>query len=139
MNLPSQESEENTPLQEEQNLPRLYTKRLILIFSLLFSTIFGAALLISNLRHLGKRTAAGWVLLFAIGYLLATAVIMEANKLSPSLSVVANVLGAAILNEYFWNKYIGSDTEFEAKNWFKPAAVSVLIAVIVFSLMMLAG
>lgn len=117
----------------DQELPKLYSKRLILGFSIFFSTIFAAALLIANLRKLEKQAAAAWVLLFAMGYLVATAVIMAVFNIAPQLSVVANVVGAAILNEFFWNKYLGSEIEFEKKSWVKPAIISVLIALCLFS------
>lgn len=136
MNFPTQESEENSITREEQTLPKLYSKGLILIFSILFSTIFAAALLVSNLRRLGKKAAAAWVLAFALTYIVATALVMQAFNLSPSLTLIANVIGAAILNEVFWNKYIGSDTEYEKKSWIKPTAISVGIVIVMFSLMM---
>lgn len=138
MNFEPRGAEENTTDAEEQNLPQLYSKTLILIFSIFFSPIFAAVLLFSNLKSLGKKSAAWWVLLFAIGYLLATAVVMSLFNLSPSLSLIANVIGAAILNEYFWNKYIGSETEFQKKSWIRPVAISVFIVLVMFSLMMMA-
>ncbi|WP_051205312.1 hypothetical protein [Salinimicrobium xinjiangense] len=120
----------------EQRLPELYSKSLILIFAILFSTIFAAALLIVNLRTLGKIKEAGWVLLFAIAYIIATALVMQGFSLSPSMTIVANVLGAAILNEFFWNKYIGSDFAYKKKSWIKPTLISIGIALIFFLLLM---
>jgi hypothetical protein len=138
MNFQPGEVEETVNGNEEQNLPKLYSKTVILVFSIFFSTIFAAALLFSNLKSLGKKSAAWWVLLFAVGYLFATAIIMAVFNLSPTLSVIANVIGAAILNEYFWNKYIGSETEFEKKSWTRPVAISIFIVLVMFSLMMMA-
>ena len=120
----------------EQNLPQLYSKTLILIFAILFSTIFAAILLMMNLRELGKKKEAVWVMLFAIGYLFATAIVMQAFSLSPVMTVIANVIGAAILNEFFWNKFIGSDFSFEKKSWIKPTLISVGIALL-FSFLLL--
>ena len=139
MELDSPQPETNILAEQEQELPKLYSKRLILSFSIFFSTIFAAALLISNLRRLEKQAAAAWVLLFAIGYLVATAIVMTAFNLAPSLNVVANVIGAAILNEFFWNKYLGSEIEFEKKSWIKPAIISAGIAIAVLSLLFMAG
>lgn len=120
----------------EQRLPELYSKGLILIFAILFSTIFAAALLMINLKILGKIKEAGWVLLFAIFYVIATAIVMQVFSLSPSMTIIANVIGAAILNEFFWNKYIGSDFDFEKKSWIKPTLISVGIALLFFFLLM---
>ncbi len=126
------EQEDNS----EQNLPELYSKTLILMFAILFSTIFAAALLIVNLRSLGKNKPALLVGLFAFTFVIATAVVMQVFSLSPTLSIVANVIGAAILNEFFWNKYIGSDFAFEKKSWIKPTLISIAIALIFFLMLM---
>lgn len=125
--------EEENP---EHRLPELYSKTLILIFAILFSTIFAAALLIVNLRTLGKNKEAGWVLLFAIFYLIGTGVVMQAFSLAPSMTIVANVIGAAILNEFFWNKFIGSDISYKKKSWIKPALIVVGIVMLFFFMMM---
>lgn len=120
----------------EENLPELYSKNLILIFAILFSTIFAAALLIVNLRKLGKSKAALWVALFTLAYMVATALVIQGFSLSPSLTFVANVIGAAILNEYFWNKFIGREFEFRKRSWIKPTLISIAIAVGFFLLLM---
>lgn len=120
----------------EKKLPELYSKTLILMFAILFSTIFAAALLMVNLRSLGKNKPTLLVGLFAFLFVIATAVAMQAFALSPSLTIVANVIGAAILNEFFWNKYIGSDFPFKKKSWVKPTLISIAIAMIFFLILM---
>ncbi len=120
----------------EQQLPELYSKTLILIFAILFSTIFAAALLIVNLKSLGKNKQALLVGMFAFAYIIATALVMQAFNLSPTLTIIANVIGAAILNEFFWNRYIGSEFPFEKKNWLKPTLISIAIAIAFFFMLM---
>lgn len=126
---------ENSTIKQEEIVPELYSKTLILLFSILFSTIFSAVLLMLNLKSLGKAKASLQVLLFAILYLVATAIVLQVFKLPPNLTFIANVLGAAILNEYFWNKLIGRDLEYIRKSWVKPTLVSVLIALSFFLLL----
>lgn len=126
----------NPELNNVENPPQLYSKTLILIFSILFSTIFAAALLMLNLRKLQKIKEAFWVLLFSISYMLATAVIIQTFNLSPIMTVIANVIGAAILNEYFWNRYIGGDYHFRKKSWIKPTVISFAIAIGFFLILM---
>ncbi|MGB7842547.1 MAG: hypothetical protein WBL21_07140 [Salinimicrobium sp.] len=120
-----------------QDPPKLYSKTLILVFSLLFSPIFAAVLLMANLRSLGKNKARLQVLIFAVLYLIATGVVIAAFQLPPSLTLIANVIGAAILNEYFWKKHIG-DIDFIKKDWIRPLLISMLIAMVVFFLLALA-
>lgn len=119
---------ENSTLKQEEVVPELYSKTLILMFSILFSTIFSAVLLMSNLKSLGKGKARIQILLFAVLYLVATAIVLQVFNLPPNLTFIANVIGAAILNEYFWNKLIGKDLEYKKKSWIKPTLISVLIA-----------
>lgn len=121
----------------QPEIPELYSKTLILVFAIVFSTIFAAVLLILNLRSLGKRNAGIQVLIFAILYLIATGIIIQTFKLQPGLTVIANVIGAAILNEYFWNKHIGGDLEYKKKGWMKPLMIALLIALSVFFLLMM--
>ena len=131
------QEEEYRELQEEnmdgqrpgEELPQLYSKRLILIFALIFSTIFAAVLLMSNLKSLGKRRESYLVLFFTVFYMMAAVILIQVLGLPPDLTFVANVIGAAILNEFFWNKYIGRDQEFQKKSWVKPAIISLLISI----------
>lgn len=113
----------------EEELPQLYSKRLILIFALLFSTLFAAVLLMSNLKSIGKKRESYLVLFFTFFYMVAVVLLIQMLGLPPDLTFVANVIGAAILNEFFWNKYIGGDTEFQKKSWVKPAIISVLVCI----------
>lgn len=126
---------ENSTLKQEETVPELYSKTLILLFSILFSMIFSAVLLMSNLKSLGKGKARVQVLLFSVLYLVATALALQVFELPLNLTFVANVIGAAILNEYFWNKLIGKDLEYTRKSWVKPLIISVIIALSFFLLL----
>ncbi len=119
-----------------ESTPELYSKVLILVFSILFSPIFAAVLLFFNLRNIGKKKEAVYVLIFGIAYLFITALIIQIFSLDPGLTPVANVIGAAILNEFFWNKFIGRDLEYKKKSWLKPTMVSMLIVMVLFFLLM---
>lgn len=139
MDEPQNTTRQKSNIQNEDEKPHLYSKWLILIFSLLFSPIFAAVLLMLNLKTIGKNKERFYVLLFAVGYLFATAAILQVFNLPPNLTFIANVIGAAILNEYFWNKYIGSEREYVKKSWIKPALVSVAVALFFLLLIMGAG
>lgn len=121
---------------QEEKLPELYSKTLILVFAVLFSTIFAAVLLIMNLRRLGKKKEGMWVLLFSIAYMIATATLLAALNIDAGYSLIANVIGAAILNEYFWNKYIDSDLEFKKKAWMQPILIALAIVLTLAYLLM---
>ena len=133
------EDQQENLVKRQEDLPELFSKTLILIFAILFSVLFAAVLLVINLRSLSKKTQALWVLLFAFGYLVLTALILQATGLDPSWTFVANVIGAAILNEFFWNKFIGRDFEYRKRGWIKPILIAILIAMIFFFLVLQIG
>ncbi len=136
---PKESPRQTEDLRKQQDRPQLYSKTLILIFSLLFSPIFAAVLLMLNLKTVGKNKERTIVLLFAVAYLFATAAILQIFDLPPNLTFIANVLGAAILNEYFWNKYLGRDIDYVKKSWIKPTLISVTVALLFLLLLMGAG
>ena len=133
------EDQQDDFVERQEDLPELFSKSLILIFAILFSVLFAAVLLVINLRRLGKKTESLWVLLFAFGYLVLIALILQSTGLEPSWTFVANVLGAAILNEFFWNRFIGKDFEYRRRGWIKPILIALLIAMIFFFAVMQIG
>ena len=125
--------------EEEKALPGLYSKRLILLFSGFFSILFGAVLLLSNLKQLNEKKGRLQVLIFALIYVSGMIYTINSIKSSVNFSVPLNVLGGLILNEYFWNRYIGKDAEYEKKSWVKPTLISLGITVPIFLLLLYLG
>lgn len=109
-------------------LPELYSKRVITAFCLIFSTLFGAVILMSNLKQ--RDETKGWwqVLLFSILYTIGTIFTVYTTN-SSNFTIPLNILGAVILNEYFWNRYLGKSIEFEKKSWTKPAIISITVTI----------
>ena len=109
-------------------VPELYSKRVIFAFSMIFSTIFGAVILMSNLKTRSEKKGRIQVLIFSIIYTIGT--IISLNSISSTkLTIPLNLLGALILNEYFWNRYLGKDIEFIKKSWIKPAVISLIVCI----------
>lgn len=122
------ENQQEVRSESRKELPRFYSKNVIWVFSILFSTIFGTVILMSNLKAIDEKRGRLQVLLFGIVFTLGTAITIGMNPESTNFSLPLNILGGVILNEYFWNRYIGKETEFEKKKWHKPAIVSILIS-----------
>ena len=129
---PNSETDHNHDEFEDNNIteliPALYSKRVIFMFCLLFSTIFGAVILMSNLNSVKENKGKWQVLLFALLYTAGHAYTVF-NFSTTYIGLMLNLGGALILTEYFWNRYIGMDKEFIRKSWTKPALVSALITV----------
>ena len=115
-----------------ENLPKFYSKRLILVFSGLFSVLFGTVLLLSNLKKSGEKKGIIQVLIFALIYVTGMIITIQTMNANTNLALPLNIAGALILNEYFWNRYIGRETEYEKKSWIKPAIISMCISIPAF-------
>ena len=129
---PNSETDHNHDEFEDNEItelvPALYSKRVIFMFCLLFSTIFGAVILMSNLNSVKENKGKWQVLLFALLYTAGHAYTVF-NFSTTYIGLMLNLGGALILTEYFWNRYIGMEKEFIRKSWTKPALVSALITV----------
>lgn len=118
---------QNPENKDSRDLPKLYSKRVIYAFSIIFSIIFGTVLLMSNLKQTGNKK--GWyeVLIFGIIYTAGLLITAASLNMNTNIGLPLNLLGSLILNEYFWNRYIGKETKFEKKKWYKPAIISLII------------
>jgi hypothetical protein len=132
-------SEETSLVDEEVELPRLYSPGAIFGFSIFFSLIFGAALLATNIRTTGNRRGSWIVVGFSVAYMFLEALVVWQLNRSSSMSLAFNLAGAFILNYYFWPKYIGTQLDYEAKPIWRALIISVLIVLPVLVIMMLFG
>ncbi|SFU72428.1 hypothetical protein SAMN05216480_11659 [Pustulibacterium marinum] len=112
--------------QEEKEEFVLYSKNLILIFCILFSTLFGAALLAYNMKIAGKKQGVTQVLLFALFYVLGGVLISLVFQTDMS-ALFLNVISGFILTEYYWNKHLGATVKYVKKSWVKPTLISLVI------------
>ena len=115
----------------------LYSKKAIYGFSIFSSTIFGAAIMMYNLKILNQPKARIQVLVFAVLYMIFSVLVIEALQASTFTALVLNVTGAFILNEYYWNKFIGKTFKYEPKGLFQAISIAILVVVVIFVLLML--
>jgi hypothetical protein len=115
-------------LTDDINAPLLYSKVVIRVFSILFSTLFGSVLLMTNLKEVKNSTAKIQVLLFGIIYSLLSILLITCLD-TRNLTMPLNFIGSWILSEYFWNKYIGKETIYRKRNWYKALIISILVTI----------
>lgn len=95
------DSEDPANIEFEENeiteiLPEFYSKRVITAFSLIFSTIFGAVILMSNLKKKGEQKGRVQVLIFSIIY--SAGMIFTINSMGTNrLTIPLNILGLLFL------------------------------------------
>lgn len=115
-------------------LPELHSKTVITTFCLLFSTMFGAVLLMYNLKRTKQINAWYQVLSFIILFHLLSALAVNYFNLHAGFGLFFNLIGAFILTEGFWNHYLGKDLKYRKRSWVKPAAISFALTCLILSL-----
>jgi hypothetical protein len=124
-----EEEKKKSFVTDDPNGHELHSKRVITIFSAIFSTIFGAVLMMHNFKEVGNNKARNQVLVFGILYTVASILIINALNIQANLAIVLNFGGAAILTEFFWNKQLGKEIKYRKISWIKPAIISVIITI----------
>ena len=118
---------DNDNFSEELSLPILYSKRAIQGFTVFFSTIFGAILLMQNLKEMNKPVARNQVLVFGISYTIASIILLNYLPKMFFVTLLFNLFGYAILSEYFWNKNLGNQLKYKKKEIWKPLTISFAV------------
>ena len=124
-----EEEKKKSNITDNPNAPELHSKKVIMVFSGLFSTIFGAVLLMYNMKQTKNQTGRIQVLIFGILYTIVTLFVVNLMNIGGNIALIFNIAGGGILTEYFWNKFIGKDFEHRKRSWIKPAIISVLITI----------
>lgn len=124
----------------ENNLPKIYSKRAILGFSIFMSSLFGGILLYFNLIDLKKNKEANIILLISIILTILTYVVVSIpENPKSSLAYFCGLVGGSILSFYFVPKYIPNEETYPKKQIWKPLIVAIIIVVILVSLMIYAN
>jgi hypothetical protein len=124
---------------EDPNAPLLYSKRVLYIFSVLFSTFFGSVLMAMNFYQLKNQKALGLVLGFGFLYAVLTGWLGMLVNAGNGIGIVFNIGGGMILTEYFWPKYIGAERHFRKRSFWIPLALGLLLSAIAIVLIVLAN
>lgn len=108
--------------------PKFYTKGVIIAFSLLLSTFFGALLLSFNLIEAGKKRGIINVILFSVVWNLLLVRFLR-NFIHNTLINfgIINLSGGVILAFLFWKFYLKEIVDFKRKKIWLPL---ILLAVI---------
>jgi hypothetical protein len=132
------ETEELEEQQPQSEKIAIYSKWAILGFSVFFSPFVGSILLMINLRRTGNKMAGYLVLLFGIVYIIAAEIVLvkaaglDITSITPEkllanhqilyYSKALDILGAAILSEYFFRRYF-KDDNYTSRSIFPPLLI----------------
>jgi len=119
---------ERKRIQEDPTIPSYYSQMGIWWFSVLFSVLFGAILLSLNIQNRRDK----WVVIgFGITYFVFIFIMVErvGSSSATLTSIILNSIGGAVLQTYFWNKYIGMRTPYRRKSILIPVLIALGISV----------
>ena len=146
--------EENNGIESlEEDVVEIYSKRAIFWFSIVPMPLFGGILLAINLWNAGYKQAIYIVIGFALIYNIAIEILvswlmeyykiiiplnykMDNNALNEKIvalsgiSIVLNVIGGAMLSQYFFKRYFPDD-DYYPKSITGPIVIA--LAVMIFS------
>ncbi|WP_261512380.1 hypothetical protein [Chryseobacterium paludis] len=124
----------------ENNLPKIYSKKAILGFSILMSTLFGGILLYQNLIDIKKKKEAYMVLGISILITIVTIIIVNIpEEPKSSLAYVCGIAGGSLLSYYFVPTYFPDEEQFPKKKIWKPLIIAVIITAAFVGLIIYAG
>jgi len=126
-------TEENNLTVTELNkddVVKIYSRKVVYAFSVLFAPIFGGVLLRQNLIDTKRKKEANIVLAFSIIFTVLTIIIVNSGVFevrTSSLTFVLNLIWGAVLSEYFFKKYFPNSQHYEYKKIWKALLISVII------------
>jgi len=120
----------------EEKLPKIYSKKAILGFSIFLSTLFGGVLLFQNLLDINKKKEAYLVLGLSILITIFTIFIVNIpEEPKSSLSYICGMAGGILLSYFFVPKYFPDEERYPKKALWKPLIIGAIIVVILVALM----
>ena len=136
--------DDNDTVEQDDSYVEIYSKRAIFWFAILASPVFGAVLLLLNLKAAGLMKGFYTVLAFLVFYMLAVNIFIGRFMLTHKInfnvpdqnlfifygiSLILNVAGAVILTFYFFKKYFPDD-DYYPKSITTPIIITVLTIIV---------
>lgn len=115
--------------------PEYYTTRLIRVFSVLFSVLFGSIMMAMNLSRTPGKKGVMEVIIFGVIY--TTTLIIIGSYLpnnSGGLGIILNLAGGYMLEYFFWNKYIGAETLYKKRSFVVPLIIGIAITAVLIAI-----
>jgi hypothetical protein len=109
-------------------LPSLYSIRSIQLFSVLFSVLAGGILMAINFNRTTQKAEALKVLGFSLIFTLFSFLVFSIiGSQSPVLSIVLNLLGAFLIDQYFWKRVFGEEFKFNKQQIWSALLIALIL------------
>lgn len=116
--------------QNNNSLPKLFSKQAIILLTLLFTPLFGGLVYATNLREVGNRKAVAPTILsmLILNAILFTKVLPTLKGMPLPISWIAlNVIGAIILVMPFWEHQIKNETKYLPEKIWSPLLAGLFL------------
>ena len=111
--------------------PALYTRKVIYVFTVLFSVVFGSIMLAINVSKTPNRSKAILVVLAGLAYTIVLVAIAQKLHLGQGFTIITSVMGAYLMEMLFWDRYIGNSTLYRAKPYWLPLTIALVIVALI--------
>jgi hypothetical protein len=130
--------DKNTFRETDDQLPLLFPRWSIFLFTLIASPFVGSLLMSFNFYKTGHKQVIAFCVLFGLtltilGTLLGYAAGIENIR---NVQFIGNIVSAVILDQIFWIRYYGKDFNYRKKTIWAPLGI-ILVISILLSLYML--
>jgi hypothetical protein len=118
---------------EDNVVPRLYSKWVILFFSMFGSVVMGALLYARNLKEIGRSNHAWLTVGGAVAYLMLLGRIgygFTFDRFYQFLPI--NIIAAVMLVGPMWNFHFTKISDFKVRSFWLPALLLMLVAALFF-------
>ncbi|MDB5124699.1 MAG: hypothetical protein JWP94_2828 [Mucilaginibacter sp.] len=117
----------NNNMVEDPDAPVFFSKRAIFAFSVLFSVFFGSILLAINVSKTKNRGRAILVVLYGLGFTLLQGILLRSYPIDPIISLMSSIIGAYIMDNLFWNRFVGNSTLYRSRPIWVPLIIGIAI------------
>ena len=111
--------------------PALYSRKVIYVFTVLFSVIFGSIMLAINVSKTPNRSKAILVVLAGLAYTIVLVMLAQRLHLGSGFTIITSVMGAYLMEMLFWDRYIGNSTLYRSKPYWIPLTVALVIVALI--------
>lgn len=120
----------------EEKLPKIYSAKAILGFSIFLSTLFGGVLLFRNLMDINKKKEAYIVLgISVLITVISICIVNIPDEPKSSISYLCGIAGGSFLSYYFVPKYFPNEEVYPKKAIWKPLIIGGMIVAVFLMLM----
>jgi len=117
-------------LVDDPDANEFYSRRVIKAFTFFSSPLFGAILMAMNISKTKNFVGVLSVLAFGLGITVAEVVLIF--RLNPPVLAVLllGFVNAYLIDNLFWDKYIGNSTLYKPRKYWPPLVVAVLLIIL---------